>query len=93
MGGGGIAAPVINAPTAKWGIKDIPFGRKKALLCVLGIPSAELVLPSQSIWFWTSKSCAMRRLHQHIPQTLKMCLWGYFLLILLRFALFPANYI
>ena len=69
MGGVGIAAPVINAPTAKWSKKYIPFGLEKALLCVLDIPSAELVLPSQSIWFWTSKSCAIRRLHQHIPQT------------------------
>ena len=69
MGGVGIAAPVINAPSAKWGKKYIPFDLKKALLFVLGIPSAGLVLPSQSIWFWTSKSCAMRRLHQQIPQT------------------------
>ena len=69
MGGVGIAAPVINAPTAKVVKKHIAFSYKKALLCVLGIPSAELVLPSQSIWFWTSKSCAMRRLRQQIPQT------------------------
>ena len=55
MGGIGTAVPVINAPTAKWGKKYIPFGLEKALLCVLGIPSAELVLPSQSIWFWTCK--------------------------------------
>ena len=55
MDGVGIAAPVINASSAKCGKKDIPFGRKKALLCFLGILPAELVLPSQSIWFWTCK--------------------------------------
>ena len=55
MGGVGTAAPVINAPIAKWGKKYIPFGRKKALLCVLGILPPKLVLPSQSIWFWACK--------------------------------------
>ena len=49
MGGVGIAAPVINASTAKRGKKYIPFGRKKALLDFLGIPSPKLISPSQSI--------------------------------------------
>ena len=68
MGGVGIAAPVINTPTAKLGKKYIPFSLEKVLLCVLGIPSAKLVFPSQSIWFWTSKSCTMRRLHHSFPR-------------------------
>ena len=51
MGGVGIAAPVINAPTAKVVKKHIAFSYKKALLCVLGIPSPKLISTSQSIWF------------------------------------------
>jgi hypothetical protein len=80
-GGVGTAAPVINAPTNKSGKKYIPFGRQKALLCVLGIPSPKLISPSQSICFWTSKSCAMRRLHQHIPQTKNKVSVGLFFLL------------
>ena len=51
MGGVGTAIPAINTPTAKRGKKYIPSGRKKALLCVLGIPSPKLISPSLSIWF------------------------------------------
>ena len=68
MGGVGTAAPVINASTAKCDKKYIPFGRTKALLCVLDIPSTKLISLIQSIWFWTSKSCAMRRLHHSFPR-------------------------
>ena len=68
MVGVGTAAPVINASTAKCDKKYISFAYKKALLCVLGIPSPKLISPSQSIWFWTSKSCAMRRLHHPFPR-------------------------
>jgi hypothetical protein len=37
-------------------------------LCFLGIPSPKLVLPSQSICFWTCKWKAMRRLHHSFPR-------------------------
>ena len=55
MYGGGTAAPAINKSSAKRGKKYIPFGRKKALLDFLDIPSPKLISPSQSIWFWTCK--------------------------------------
>ena len=66
--GVGTAVPTITEPTAKVVKKHIAFGYKKALLCVLGIPSPKLISLSQSIWFWTSKSCAMRRLHHPFPR-------------------------
>ena len=55
MGGVGTAVPTITEPTSKVVKKHIAFGYKKALLCVLGIPSPKLISPSQSIWFWTCK--------------------------------------